>query len=134
MFSLTCYFLLLNSDFCFSLVLHGLNHLKQLLVVGDFDVWPRRIRADDIDRGCVLDADRISQLFVGVHLSGKFSLRIYNERNIDFMFRRKLLDEALQVVGSNFRLVLEAIVAELIAEIFALPLRIKVARPDRCLV
>src|SRR5215470_17510122 len=121
------YFCILTSDF--SLVLHRLYHLKQLLVVGDFDERSRRIRADDIDRRSVLDSYFVSQSFIGVHLSGKLPLRIDNERNIHFALCRELLNETLQIVRSNFRLVLENVVAKLIAKVLAL--RIKVACPDR---
>ena len=60
---------------------------------------------------------------------GKFAIGIDEERQAGFMVRRELVGVRAQVLGIDFQLVLENVVAELIAEVFALG--VEIAR-DHC--
>src|SRR5579864_7389767 len=112
------------------LALHGLDQLEQLGGVGDFHKRPRGIlAADHIDRRRVLDANFAPQFLVGGDLGRELALRIDDERQVGLVIGSKLLRETLQVIRRYFRLVLENVVAELVAEIFALS--VEVARDDR---
>src|SRR5947209_11005829 len=85
----------------------------------------RRIAAaDDVNGWRVCDADLAAEIFVGVNLGGEFTLRIDHEWQVGFVLSGKLLRDALQVVRRNFRLVLEDVITELIAEIFGLAVEI----------
>src|SRR5579864_823678 len=112
------------------LALYRLNQLKQLAGVGNFHEWPRGIlAADHVDRRGVLDANFAPQFLISSDLGCELALRIDHERQVGFVIGGKLLREALQVIGRYFRLVLENVVAELIAEIFALS--VEIARDHR---
>ena len=74
----------------------------------------------------MLNSDLLAQSFIGVDLCGKFPLRINYERQVHFVLSGKFLGESLQVVGRNFRLMLEDVVTKIITEIFSL--RVEVSR------
>ena len=74
--------------------------------------------ADHVHRGRVIEIDGLAQVAVGVHLGGELALRIDHEGEIYFVCGGELLGIAAQVLGIDLDLVLEDIVAELVAQSF----------------
>src|ERR1700690_2779179 len=102
----------------------GVDHLVELVNVGYFGKRLAGLAADDIDSRGVVDADAGAEVFVGVDLGGQLALRVDGEGKIDFMVGGEFFGEGTQVAGKDFHLVLEDVVAIVVAELLGVSVEV----------
>ncbi len=80
--------------------------------------------ADHVEGGSVLEFDGLAQFFVGVDEGGKFAIGIDDEGQIDFVLGGEFFGVAAQVFRRDFQLVVEYVLAEVIAQTFRVSVEI----------
>ncbi len=111
------------------LIFHGVNQLKKLGAVYYFDEGlALGLVADHIDRRSVIDADTLAQIFVLSDAFGELALRIDRKGQINFVVGGELFSEGSESGRRDLGLVLEDVVAEVVAEL--LGVSVEVARDE----
>src|SRR5580704_15914053 len=98
-------------------LLHGVDQLKQLGSVHDLNEGSAIVFfADNVKGRGVLQTELVPGGAVGLDQGSQFPVGIDNKRQVDLVGGGEFLGEGSQVLLGDFQLMLEAAIAELVAD------------------